>query len=325
MPELWVNLFSVGKALKNGFQLSNKGLYISLTKNDTRITFDKVFKTGNGFVMGIVLIPKRIHEFSNLCMTSRKMPIEYVHACMTHPGENTTRLTAKYYGMKIQGTLLPCEDCALSKARQSNLNKTTDVRSKVKGERLCIDISYTGKTSLGGSIYWLLIMDDCTDYLWSYFLKEKSDTTIYVIRLIKDLNAKGFKTKYMRCDNAGENKALKTQCEDEGLGINFEFTARNTPQHNGKVERKFQTLYGRIKSQLNQANLPEGLKNYLWAEAANTATLWDNAMVKVTGDLPAYTKFWGKDPTYINNMHPFGEMGVAVKPEIKIIKGKLKN
>ena len=176
------------------------------------------------------------------------MPIEYVHACMTHPGENTTRLTAKYYGMKIQGTLLPCEDCALSKARQSNLNKTTDVRSKVKGERLCIDISYTGKTSLGGSVYWILIMDDCTDYLWSYFLKEKSETSIYVIRLIKDLNAKGFKTKYMRCDNAGENKALKTQCEDEGLGINFEFTARNTPQHNGKVERMFQTLYGRIKS-----------------------------------------------------------------------------
>jgi hypothetical protein len=30
VPELWVNLFSISKALKNGFDLSNKGLMISL-------------------------------------------------------------------------------------------------------------------------------------------------------------------------------------------------------------------------------------------------------------------------------------------------------
>jgi hypothetical protein len=32
VPELWVNLFSISKALKNGFNLNNKGLMISLKK-----------------------------------------------------------------------------------------------------------------------------------------------------------------------------------------------------------------------------------------------------------------------------------------------------
>jgi hypothetical protein len=32
VPELWVNLFSVNKALKNGHKLSNKGLSICLSK-----------------------------------------------------------------------------------------------------------------------------------------------------------------------------------------------------------------------------------------------------------------------------------------------------
>jgi hypothetical protein len=33
VPELWVNLFSISKALKKGFDLSNKGLMMSLKRD----------------------------------------------------------------------------------------------------------------------------------------------------------------------------------------------------------------------------------------------------------------------------------------------------
>ena len=46
VPELWVNLFSVNKALTNGFKLSNNGLVIKLTKKNAQIQFDRVFETG---------------------------------------------------------------------------------------------------------------------------------------------------------------------------------------------------------------------------------------------------------------------------------------
>jgi hypothetical protein len=55
VPELWINLISIGKALKNGFNLSNDGGIINLSKRNVTLTFDKVVRTKNGFVPGIKL------------------------------------------------------------------------------------------------------------------------------------------------------------------------------------------------------------------------------------------------------------------------------
>jgi hypothetical protein len=53
VPELWVNLFSINKALKNGINLSNKDLMISLKKESVSVTFDRVITTVNGSISGI--------------------------------------------------------------------------------------------------------------------------------------------------------------------------------------------------------------------------------------------------------------------------------
>jgi hypothetical protein len=53
VTELWVNLFSISKSLKNGFDLSNKGLMISLKKRSISVTIDRVIKTVNVSVSGI--------------------------------------------------------------------------------------------------------------------------------------------------------------------------------------------------------------------------------------------------------------------------------
>jgi hypothetical protein len=45
LPDLCANLFSVNKALKNGFKLSNDGENISLTKGSACITFDIIIKS----------------------------------------------------------------------------------------------------------------------------------------------------------------------------------------------------------------------------------------------------------------------------------------
>jgi hypothetical protein len=91
-----------------------------------------------------------------------------------------------------------------------------------------------------------------------------------IVNLIKDMKEKrGIMVKISRCDNAGENMSAAKQCQDEGLGINFEYTAPNTPQHNGRVERTFATLFGRMRSMLNGAKLTSSLRKGLWAECAN--------------------------------------------------------
>ena len=54
--------------------------------------------------------------------------------------------------------------------------------------------------------------------------------------MIRELRNKGKTVKYIRCDNTGENIKLKEECDRLNLGVEFEFTALNTPQQNGIVE-----------------------------------------------------------------------------------------
>ncbi len=72
--------------------------------------------------------------------------------------------------------------------------------------------------------------------------------------------------KFIRCDDAGENMAMKNDQGIKSFGVKFEFSGPRTPQRNGMVERKFQTFYGRIRSMLNGAGSTGDLRNKIWAE-----------------------------------------------------------
>ena len=63
IPELSFNLFSISKAMENGFQVSSKGNIMSLTKGSKTIKFDKIQKTKGGFCPGIIMktvVPQKI-------------------------------------------------------------------------------------------------------------------------------------------------------------------------------------------------------------------------------------------------------------------------
>ena len=110
-------------------------------------------------------------------------------------------------------------------------------------------------------------------------MKHKKDLGSSVCNLIDDLKAKMKRSvKCTHCDNAGENKSLEKDCSDDGLGIQFEWTAPGTPQQNGRVERKFNTLCGRTRAMFTEASLPEDVKKGIWTEGASMATLLENAI-----------------------------------------------
>ena len=103
-------------------------------------------------------------------------------------------------------------------------------------------------------------MDEYTGKFWSYFLKEKAEKIEKIVNLIWYLRRKlNIKVEKIRGDKSTENKMLQKECENQGMGIVFEYTERDTPEQNGKVERKFGTLYARMSAMLNGARLPERL------------------------------------------------------------------
>jgi len=189
-----------------------------------------------------------------------------------------------------------------------------------------VDISHVKNRSFGGSQYWLLAVDDATDFSFSLFLKTKDQTARAMISLIKELRAlENVVVKKIRCDNSGENVAFQAAAKEEGLGLHFEFTARQTPQQNGRVERKFATLFGRVRSMLNSAGLTgkhEDLRQGLWAECAETATKMENLAAKVDKD-PPFRQFYKRDPVFLNSLRVFGE--IAVVNDAQKLRSKLAN
>jgi transposase InsO family protein len=257
--------------------------------------------TSKGFVVGIEMLPTTKGQ-GNVAIVAmdkgKRVNVNDLHVLLSHVAEHTARKTANFYGWDIFGTFTPCDHCATSKARQKNINKSVESHSLIAGERLCINISYVKGLSYGNRKFWLLIVDDCVDQCWSEFLAKKSDTTKVMLMLIKDLKARNNKiVKYIQCDNAGENHKLEEACKREGLGIQFEYTAPGTPQQNGRVERKFATLYARVRAMLNHALLPSKLQHGLWAEAAAAATLIENTLVTKYKNMAPHTGSLDKNLT----------------------------
>jgi hypothetical protein len=103
VPESWINLLSIGNALKNSFNLINDCEIIKLSKENLTLTFDKVVRTKNGFVPGIKLMPV-LADVGTSVLETKKCETIYVnnlHKILDHCGEVNPRLTGKAYGYEI--------------------------------------------------------------------------------------------------------------------------------------------------------------------------------------------------------------------------------
>jgi len=107
-------------------------------------------------------------------------------------------------------------------------------------------------------------VDEETHMKFSLFLKQKSDVKENFILFLKELrDTYGRRVDHIRCNNAGENRALVSACIDKELGIVFEYTAPRRPQQNGVVERAFATMLGKTRAIMNGAGLDE--KNVIYS------------------------------------------------------------
>jgi hypothetical protein len=195
--------------------------------------------------------------------------INEFHLIMNHAGEETLRLTAKAHGIKLKEQLKPCFACKMANARKPKVPKSTETVAEKLGERIFIDISSIKSKSYGGTKFWLLVVDDKSDKSWSFFLKNKSDQGDTMLTFLKQMVKDKTPVSWIRADNAGENLTLQKLIEqDPHLKAKLEKTPRDTPQYNGKVERKFQTLWNRTRANMKGAKLPPGMRTGLWAEAA---------------------------------------------------------
>jgi hypothetical protein len=157
-------------------------------------------------------------------------------------------------------------------------------------------------------------MDEYTPFLWSYFLKSKDEQDQVIIKhLIHITNDKKVKVEFIICDNSGENHDLQDQIKDNHpkLDCKFEFTAPDSPQQNGKVERKLATLYGRVRAMLNEAEFNCPLRHAMWVYASLHATKLDNLLTRPDTNLGPVYMYYGHTPEWAEHLHCFGEIAIV--------------
>jgi hypothetical protein len=143
-------------------------------------------------------------------------------------GLKSLKETAKLYDWDLLGKLEVCVGCIEAKAKAKPIAKTTITKACCPGERLFIDTSGPYAKSVIGNKYWILILDNFPRMKWSFFWKQNSDIGKVLIGFLDQLEGLKYKTKVLRCDDAGENtKQLADVCKKRGIKI--EHTAPHTP------------------------------------------------------------------------------------------------
>ena len=170
------------------------------------IVLDHWIKTHDDWVAGFNFLPKANKERAVSATTLPKRNINDLHIESGHPSETITQATTKALGIQVTGTFKPCEDCTLGKAKQWAISKKAVPCSKIVGERVFFYISSPSTSTLCGMHYWLLVLNDFSNCIWSFFLKEKSDLAKTMLGLGKNLKIKfNMQIQHFCCDNAGKN------------------------------------------------------------------------------------------------------------------------
>ena len=150
---------------------------------------------------------------------------------------------------------------------------------------------------------------------WSDFFVTKKEMVEPTCEKLHQWKQAGVGVKKIRCDNAGENVSLENRCKSAAwkLDVEFEYTARDTPQQNSMVEVGFATLGNRGRAMMIAANVPEKMVYKLFREAFTCATMIDwLSVVEIKGRVATRIEHWGGElPKFTAALRTWGEAGVV--------------
>jgi hypothetical protein len=196
-----------------------------------------------------------------------------------------------------------CKGCAIGK----NIKKpfpSSNNRSKEILDLIHSDVcGLMPVKSLGGSLYYIIFIDNYSRKTWLYLLKTKDEVFSKFQEFKAEIeNLTNKKIKTLRTDNGGEYTSKEFVAFYKSTGIRRELTVPHNPQQNGVAERKNRSIEETVKALLND----QGLSMFLWGEAAMTAIYVQNRSPhRILKDMTPEEAFSGKKPN-VENLRIFG-------------------
>lgn len=167
-----------------------------------------------------------------------------------------------------------------------------------------------------GKKYFLLLVDDMTRFMWIRLLSGKHEVAAAIKQFQAGVEAEtGRKLRALCTYRRGEFTSVEfaEYCADRG--VRRDLTAPYSPQQNGVVERRNQSVVGAARSMLKAAGMPA----HLWGETVATAVyLLNQSPTKSLDGVTPYEAWHGRSPA-VEHLRVFGCIGYVktVKPNLR--------
>jgi hypothetical protein len=301
IPDLTVNLISVPQLDKAGYTALCKDGKCQLLCNEERVA--KATLHGSLYQLHAA----KATAFAGAASTSW----EHWHRRLGHLHQGGMEQLAKEQRINGLPSSLPaptclCEACQVSKCKRKPFQASTS-RAEKPLELVHMDlVGPVRPPSKDQCSYALVIVDDWSRRNWVFLLKHKSEATPTIQRWTTQVcNEKDIPLhllKILRTDRGGEflNHTLQRWCAEKG--IRHELSVPETPQQNGVVERRNQTLFHMVRSLLTWAQANQQWWGEALLYAAHTVNHWP---LKANRGMTPLEKWCGRKPD-IDQLHTFG-------------------
>jgi hypothetical protein len=317
VPGLKKNLVSVSTIEEKGYEILFRDGQVLLFPRGSSITSAKVIGTRHERLYKFLFHPKRalIHSTSSsndLCEIWHRRMAHLHHVALRVLREMVTGVpdfSSEHHEL--------CKGCALGKytktAFLSSDSRAAGILDLIHSD-VCGPMSLT---SLTGSLYYVVFIDDFSRKSWIFFMKTKG----HVFSRFQEFkalveNQTGKKIRVLRSDNGGEYTSKEFMDFCAGEGIRRELTIPYNAQQNGVAERKNRAIVEAARAMLHD----QGLPLFLWAEACYTAVYLQNRNPhRAVGSMTPKEAFSGKKPE-VGHFRIFGCITYSYVPSEKRTK-----
>jgi transposase InsO family protein len=294
IPKLKTSIVSMGQLDENGCPSAIRGGFMSVWDRDERLLV-KVPRTRNRLYKVVLKIAQPI------CLAACRTDTAWTwHERMGHQNFSALQKMARtgmVHGLPTIGHVEQlCEACLAGKQRRSAFpqaakHRAPEVLDLVHAD-LCGPIS---PPTPGGKRHFLLLVDDASRFMWAVLLlsKDAAADAIKRFKAMAELESKR-SLRTFRTDRGGEftSTALGKFFQDHG--VQRHLTAPYSPQQNGVVERRNQTVVGMARSMLKAKGMP----NRFWGEAVLTAVyILNRSLTRALEGRTPFEAWYGRKPS----------------------------
>jgi hypothetical protein len=281
LPSVPVNLFSgqLFEKRTSGGYLKKGVLY---TGSDKPVAL--IETTSSGHFLKVVKEPM-IHALLSSQSSTKPKSLDLWHRRLLHTSIGNVKETAQMAkGISIEKTsqseLGLCHTCQVANSIR-NVSRTPQIRRQNVFELVHVDIEKVSPVGFNGHTWASLFTDDATHARWTWSFKEKKEAHQSIVHFAQLVRTQWNTTvKAYRIDGGKEYGGKKLVQHLKEQGTLPEITTPYTPEQNGVAERSFRTTFSKVRSAIEDSNLPLEL----WPEVLLSAVYVTNRIASSSLD-----------------------------------------